>query len=373
MTDIEEDMLDIDSDDSSYISHPFDPSKINVKSSVQSIYTLLQRMKHGEITSPTYQRQNNIWTLVTKSRLIESLLVRIPLPLFYLDATNEDEWKIVDGLQRLTALKEFCVDKSYKLSGLEYLKDSLEDKGFDDLHRSFQRRIEETDVTVILINSGTPENVKFNIFKRINTGGEPLSEQEIRHALYQGFSTKALSQVVNSKCFQIVFNPNNKDNANDRMELNEIALRGLAYLFIPEERIYSSNIDDLLSLDDFLSLAMQAINSEAKVSVDLVNKKIEKFINYIAFVQSITQKHTFRKINLETDKRNPLNINVYEAWMSIINYINPEKYQDNEKKEKLYNQYKNLYLDANFRYALSSRKTETLNYRFKKMLQIINE
>lgn len=363
-SDEEKNLDEIEKEEESPISHPFDPSKIDVKSSVKSIYTLMQRMKHGEMIAPEYQRKSNIWSLEVKSRLIESLLVRIPLPLFYLDATEDDKWKIVDGLQRLTTLHEFCNEKTFKLTGLEYLKDNLEGKGFDDLHRSYQRRIEETDVTVILINPETPENVKFNIFKRINTGGEPLTEQEIRHALNQGFATTILGELADSEIIQEIFNPK-KNKTNDRMELNEIVLRGLSYLFIPTNKTFE------LDLDSFLNLGMSMINEEAKKNLNETEKKVKKYLQYIEFVKDITKENTFRKINNLNNKKSPLNINVYELWMAVINYVDLNKYNDLKSRESLYRDYVNLYDNQKFIYSLSSRKQEYLEYRFNRMLEIL--
>lgn len=364
VNDDENDLDDIEKEEESSMSHPFDPSKIDVKSSVKSIYTLMQRMKHGEMIAPEYQRKNNIWSIEVKSRLIESLLVRIPLPLFYLDATEDDKWKIVDGLQRLTALHEFCNEKSFKLTGLEYLKDTLEGKDFDSLHRSYQRRIEETDVTVILINPETPENVKFNIFKRINTGGEPLTEQEIRHALNQGFATKILGKIAENEIIQKIFNPK-KNKKNDRMELNEIVLRGLSYLFVSAKDTF------YLDLDSFLNLGMSCINEEANKNIRKTKVKVDKYLKYVEFVEEVTGANTFRKINNSTNKKSPLNINVYELWMAVIDYIDMDYYSSQERKSELYNEYIKLYNSQKFIYSLSSRKEEYLEYRFNRMLEIL--
>lgn len=364
VNDDENDLDEIEKEEESSMSHPFDPSKIDVKSSVKSIYTLMQRMKHGEMIAPEYQRKSNIWSIEVKSRLIESLLVRIPLPLFYLDATEDDKWKIVDGLQRLTTLHEFCNEKSFKLTGLEYLKGTLEGKGFDDLHRSYQRRIEETDVTVILINPETPENVKFNIFKRINTGGEPLTEQEIRHALNQGFSTTILGEIADNTVIQEIFNPK-KNRKNDRMELNEIVLRGLSYLFVPVKDTFD------LDLDSFLNLGMSSINEEANKNIKKTKAKVSKYLKYIEFVDSVTKDNTFRKINNLTNKKSPLNINVYELWMAVIDYVDIDYYDSQKRKEKLYSDYIKLYDSQKFIYSLSSRKEEYLRYRFYRMLEIL--
>ncbi|MEO1374623.1 MAG: DUF262 domain-containing protein, partial [Cyanobacteria bacterium J06635_10] len=133
----------------------YDPEKINIVTKEPTIDILLRRIDEEALNlAPDFQRQAGIWNIEAKSRLIESILIRIPLPAFYIDGTNEEEWLVVDGLQRLSALKQFVSDKSFKLTGLEYLSE-LEGKTYDQLERRYQRRIEETQVTVYLIAKGT--------------------------------------------------------------------------------------------------------------------------------------------------------------------------------------------------------------------------
>ena len=131
---------------------------------------------------------------------------------------------MIDGLQRLTALKRFIVDKDFKLKGLEFLTDH-EGKGYDELPRSFQRRIEESQITVYQVERGTAEEVKFTIFRRINTGGLPLTTQEIRHALNQGPATVLLKELVTYEEFLKAIDWGISD---ERQEQRELFLRFLA-------------------------------------------------------------------------------------------------------------------------------------------------
>jgi uncharacterized protein with ParB-like and HNH nuclease domain len=207
----------------------YDPEKINIVTREPTIEQLLRRIDEDALDlAPDFQRQANIWKDDVKSRLIESILIRIPLPAFYIDATNnlDDKWLVVDGLQRLSALKQFILDRTLKLTGLEYLKE-LEGKNYEQLERRYQRRIEETQVTVYVIEKGTPIEVKYNIFKRINTGGTPLKPQELRHALNPVKATRFLAKLSSSPEFKKVVDLS--ESKIKRMEDREFVLGFLAF------------------------------------------------------------------------------------------------------------------------------------------------
>ena len=172
-------------DPDAVIKEPFDPSKIKVRTIPVLVDQLVERIRHAEIDlAPDFQRMRGIWKPVNKSRLIESLLLRIPIPVFYVAADVDDNWEVVDGVQRMSTLYDYITDQ-FALTGLEY-RVEFNGRHFEQLPRVMQRRIRETQLVVNVIEPGTPAEVMFNIFSRINTGGMKLNGQEIRHALHPG-------------------------------------------------------------------------------------------------------------------------------------------------------------------------------------------
>ncbi len=146
---------------------------------------LIERLRNDEIEMDTdvyFQRHPEIWDSTRMSRLIESILIRFPLPAFYFDASNDDKWLIIDGLQRLSSVRKFVVDNALRLHGMEYLTE-FEKKRYGDLSRTYTRRIDECPVTLFLVQPDTPDEVKYSIFRRINTGGMTLNNQQIRNAM----------------------------------------------------------------------------------------------------------------------------------------------------------------------------------------------
>ena len=148
---------------------PFDPTAIRIETTALTVDVLTQRLAEGGIDLAPAADGSPAWTEVARSRLVESLLLRVPLPAFYIDASTPDRWSVVDGLHRLAALDAFVNHGAFGLSGLEFL-DHLEGKTFKELPRHFQRRILETKVTGHLIQEGTPEPVRAAIIRRIDTG-----------------------------------------------------------------------------------------------------------------------------------------------------------------------------------------------------------
>lgn len=301
-----------DTEDDERITEPFDPALIRVDTRPMTIDLLRLRIEYHELDlAPGFQRKGGIWKDEAQSRLIESVLVRIPLPAFYMDATNDEKWLVVDGLQRLTTLKRFMIDKQLRLCGLEFLK-NLEGKSYDELPRNYQRRIAETQVTVYLIEKGTPDKVKFNIFKRINTGGLPLSAQEIRHALNQGRATELLAQLAESDIFKKAVDYGIRD---DRMADRECILRYLAFTITP----YTKYDKDF---DGFLNKAMADINKMSQKEHEHLRQQFERAM---IIARILFGKDAFRKRYWKGAPRQPINKPLFESWSVNFNQLNDEQ------------------------------------------------
>ena len=147
-----------------------DPTAIRIETKALTVDVLVQRMAEGGIDlAPA--AAGPVWDGAARSRLVESLLLRLPLPAFYLDASTPERWLVIDGLHRLAALDTFVNGGDLALAELEFL-DHLAGKTFAELPRHFQRRILESQVTAHLIQEGTPEPVRAAIARRIKAGRE---------------------------------------------------------------------------------------------------------------------------------------------------------------------------------------------------------
>lgn len=299
------------------IDRPFDPSKIKVTTEKKTIDLIVRRVKHDEIDlAPEFQRRARVWPIHRRSQLIESLLLRIPLPVFYVSADPSDKWAVVDGLQRITTIYDFMVGQ-FKLSGLEYLT-SLEGSKFDDLDRSMKRRIEETELVINVIQPGTPEEVMINIFKRINTGGSPLNGQEIRNALNKGPVRDFLKELAAHPLF---IDATDSSISDGRMEGQEMVLRFLAFSLTPY-REYKVN-----DLDTFLNEAMRKVNA-----MDSAGRRrlAELFYKSMRLSREIFEHRAFRKPRFNEkgelhSGRNPISKPLFEVWSVALSKLSSEE------------------------------------------------
>ena len=292
--------LEIEREDAGEIKRPFDPEKIKVRTVNVVVDLIVSRIVHKEIDlAPDFQRMAAIWSKERKSRLIESLLLRIPIPVFYVAADENEKWAVVDGLQRTSTIYDYVKDH-FRLTQLEYLT-KLNGCFYKDLPRQMQRRISETPLVVNVIDPGTPEEVMFNVFRRINTGGMTLNGQEIRHALHPGPVRDYLKKFAESGEFLEATGGSIK---KERMADRECVLRFLAFHIEPWEE-YSAN-----NLDGYLGTTMEKINRmEDRKRSDL----FADFKKAMRGAYDIFGDDAFRKRS-DSNRRRQITKALFEAW-----------------------------------------------------------
>lgn len=327
---------------------PFNPNDISIDKKTILVETCIKRLlQRTIILNPDYQR-HEVWDDVRKSRLIESLMLKIPIPMFYVSADEKNVFTVVDGLQRLSSLRDFILGKEFlvnrnennrgngmKLKELEFWT-QYNGKMFNELPTFLQNRIAETELAFTIINPGTPDEVKRNIFKRINTGGLYLTQQEIRNALYNGPATEMLNSLANHDSF---LEATGHSINSKRMEDFELILRCIAFMIRGKE-YYPKNS----SMDAFLSETMQIINAFPDFATSDMKKLISRghvtiesikeispeeiknlFITGMRRSYEIFGKHCFRRSHNDM-RRTPINKALFEMWGGMLAMLNEQEY-----------------------------------------------
>jgi hypothetical protein len=347
------------------IKVPFDPNLIRIRRDPFTLGQLIDKIEFDEIDFFTgFQRKSDLWNEKQQSSLIESILLRLPLPAFYFDEGESNRWQVIDGLQRTSAVRNFVLNKKnpLKLQKLEFL-DQFEGDGYDDLPGTLQRRIKTTPLTVYLVEKGTPDEVKFNIFKRINTGGLILTPQEIRHALNQGIPAKfveelaAINEFKSATCNII---------KKDRMEDRDFVTRFVSFYITP----YSEYLPDL---DNFMTRGMKAIRTLSEKGRQ--NMK-EDFTKAMQTAISIFGADAFRKRQHREDGRRPINKALFESISVVFSKLSDKQREKLvARKEILKDKFIQLNQDKKFFNSLASGtgQKESVNIRFTEIIKIVNE
>lgn len=329
-----------DTDSEEIVATPFAPGSIRISTSILSIGQLVKRIGNKEIIlDPDFQREF-VWNDVAQSRLIESMLIRFPLPAFYMDATDNDKWLVIDGLQRLSTVARFVLRNDLRLRDLEYMGEQLNGKTYNDLRRSLQRRIDETQVTVHKIDKGTPPEVRYNLFKRINTGGLPLSPQEIRHALYPGQVNPYLAKLADSEEFKKVTQNSIRDK---RMGDREMVLRFLSFSITP----YTEYRTNLVA---FLNEHTDKLN---KMSREALDNREKHFIRAMRAAYDIFGDRAFRKI-YSKGRYSRISKPLFETWAVSLDKLTDNEIQLlTERKGQVINNFLKIMKEDSFDNAIS--------------------
>jgi hypothetical protein len=270
---------------------------LSIRTETRTIHDVVVRRigKGFYIMDPDFQR-DFVWDEQRQSRLIESVLMRIPLPVFYLAENPDGKIVVVDGLQRLTTFQRFLENKLR----LQLDNTELRGKTFDELPPKLQNRLEDTQITLYIIDSKVPDHARLDIFERVN-GGVALSRQQMRNAIYQGKATALLRDLAKEPVFlQATGNSLRSETMRDREAIN----RFFAFYLLG----YTQYRDDM---DQFLGDALNELN---RCSDSEIEAHKQTFLRGMNNNVTVFGKHAFRKYRRGQDGRSTFNMSLFDVF-----------------------------------------------------------
>lgn len=281
-------------EDASWGDYPIDT--VLIRNENRTVHDVLRRIEKGAfVMDPDFQR-DFIWSEDKQSKLIESVLMRIPLPVFYLGEDNDGRMVVVDGLQRLSTFQRFVNNKlRLKLPDQK----ELNKKYFKELSPKLQNRIEDCNLILYVIDAKVPDRARLDIFERVN-GGVPLTRQQMRNCLYMGAATRFLKDEAHTDLFS-------KSTGNSlkvtTMRDREFVNRFCAFQILPLDE-YKSD------MDDFLARGLKAMN---KLSLDKRQQLSGQFRRSLVNNHKVFDRHAFRKHTSSQDGRSVLNASLWDV------------------------------------------------------------
>lgn len=307
----------IDKEDTSsdiVITTPFSPNDIKLTTPPMNLGDLIDMIKYGWINFTTeYQREDNLWSDKKQSRLIESVLLGLRLPAFYFEEVSKKKWNIIDGLQRCSSIRNYCVDESLVLRDLEFLGKTFNDTKFSDLPFEVTRDIRMLPITVNLLSSGVPDRVKYILFKRLNTGGIELTPQEIRNAMFQGIAIETVQQMARDKAF---LKATDKKIPTKRKQDQDFVSRFIAFYLFD----YEKYVPDL---ETYINKSMELLRDSS--DSNLIPKMKTDFIKAMEIAYEIFGNDAFRKRENLNNPRNPLNKAYFEVISTTFAKLSDQK------------------------------------------------
>ncbi len=341
----------------------------------KGFYTVFELKRKYDKSTPQiildseFQRKD-VWSLQQKRELVESVIMGLPLPIFYFNADKDGRLIVIDGRQRLTALFEF-IDEKFKLDKLQIIKGYNNCK-FSALPPILQTKIEDYQIFSHVIQPPTADKIKFDIFDRVNRAGTQLNKQEIRNALYQGKSTKLLHELSLSQEFELATEGSFKKDK--RMKDKYTILRFIAFYLYFNDRLYKDGKKYQYSkdLDEFLGITMEYLNNASLEEVESIK---EITIKSLKMVSEYLGENAFRLVNINEDgsiTRYAINIPIFESIMFSMTLLNDNVKCNPKEIKKLYDDMK---LDMNFRATLRNNRDnlQKINERFSYIYRIIGE
>ncbi|NOU99496.1 DUF262 domain-containing protein [Paenibacillus planticolens] len=352
-------VLDLEVEDEDSINDiPTEQRKLRVQAYDKSVSDLVRMVRDRDIIlNPEYQR-NYVWDNKKASLLIESILLNIPIPVIYASEEDDSSWNIVDGLQRLNALRRFY-QNNFKLNGLNILTE-LNGLRYEDLNPKATRVLNNGNLRIILIFNDSHPEIKYDIFMRLNTGSVKLNEQELRNCLYRGNLNNLIKELAKNPIFLSILG---LKSPHKRMVDCEMILRYFAF---------SNNFDrSNNTIRNYKGAVKTYLNSyfesNKNLSLDNVEKLRVKFNSVIRAVFEVFGDKAFRKLNSD-GYETKINKSIMDVIMISFEQYTFEEIKEN--KGKILSLYKDILNEPEFNLAITQGTSDTkvLDYRLNKWI-----
>ena len=335
------------------IEIPHDVRNLTTQSYDKSVCDVVRMIAEKDlILDPDYQR-NYVWDNKKSSKLIESIILNVPIPVIYVSEEQDSSWSVIDGLQRLNSLKRFF-DGKFKLSGLEVLYE-LNKCDIKTLPSKALRMLKNGLLRIVMVTADSNDDIKYDIFMRLNTGSVHLNEQELRNCLYRGkFNTFLQEEAKTPHWLEML----GLEAPHKRMSDRELLLRFLA-LSVNWDREQKIVKGYKGSMKSFLNAFMKE-NQNNSTNLNYFKILCDETIEKVYMLYGV---NAFRRLN-EDGTITPINRAIMDAVMiSVIPYsIDQLKDKANYINEVLFN---TLNEETEFRRSTlsSTSDTKVLNFR----------
>ena len=291
----------LDAKGGSWGDYPIDDLLIRHES--RTIHDVIRRIRQGNfVMDPDFQR-DFIWPEDKQSKLIESVIMRIPLPVFYMAENDEGRMVVVDGLQRLSTFLRFLADE-LKLRLPE--RKELNGKKFSELESKLQNRVEDCNLIFYIIDSRVPERARLDIFERVN-GGVPLTRQQMRNCLFMGPATRFLKEEAQSHTFlKATGSSLNRKTMRDREFVN----RFCAFKLLSLDAYHGD-------MDQFLANCLRKMNTLEK---DEMGRLADGFHKSLTLNFMLFERHAFRKHAPYQEGRSVLNASLWDVMSTSFSH-----------------------------------------------------
>ena len=300
-TGVEEEVEGLDPQGASWGDYPIDDLLIRHEN--RTIHDVIRRINQGNyLMNPDFQR-DFIWLEDKQSKLIESVIMRIPLPVFYMAEDDEGRMVVVDGLQRLSTFQQFMKgDLELRLPD----RKELNGKKFSDLSSKLKNRVEDFNLIFYTIDAKVPERARLDIFERVNSG-EPLTRQQMRNSLFMGSATRFLK---NESRKDIFLQATGKSLNQNTMRDQEFVNRFCAFQIL-DHKEYRGDMDELLAN------CLRKMNTMEKAELSRLSVEFHWGLanNFMLF-----DRHAFRKHKQGQKVRSILNASLWDVMSTGLSH-----------------------------------------------------